>query len=127
MQRKRQKIKEGDEIAFLSRHFVALTCLYEVIGANDIRSHHSMVISGFLLELHEYYFWVTAGHCLKELDKLLASKGVRLHGGSFMDSFAYGGICSSTLTFHRPLTRHPATRRPARPRARSASGGDRRP
>ena len=99
MQRKRQKIREGDEIAFLSRHFVALTCLYEVIDSNDTRSHHSMVISGFLLELHEYYFWVTAGHCLKELDKLLASKGVRLHGGSFMDSFAYGAVHKNPIPF----------------------------
>jgi hypothetical protein len=95
----RQEIQEGDEVAFLSRHFVALTFLYELTNVNGIRSHHSTVFSGFLLEVHGYYFWVTAGHCLKVLDALLVSKGIKVHGGSFMDSFAYGSVHKNAIPF----------------------------
>lgn len=96
---KRIVIREGDEVAFLSRHFVALTCQYEATDAKGIKSHHSLVYSGFLLEVRGYTFWVTAGHCLKELDELLAAKGVRVHGGSFVDWFACGAVHKSPVPF----------------------------
>ena len=65
----------SDPVAFMSRHFVALTCDYETIkrdGSIDRRG--TSVYSGFLLQLHGATFWVTAGHCLKdELDAGMAT------------------------------------------------------
>ncbi|MGA2617043.1 MAG: hypothetical protein ABSF26_05480 [Thermoguttaceae bacterium] len=93
------EIRDGDVVAFMSRHFVALTCHYNLSKPDGTTDHHVPVISGFLLELHGVFFWVTAGHCLKYLDKLLASEGVQVYGGSFMDGFGYGAVHKHALPF----------------------------
>jgi hypothetical protein len=91
--------REGDVVAFMSRHFVALTCHYDLPGTVGAANRHVAVISGFLLEVRDFYFWVTAGHCLKELDKLLASEVVKVCGGGFMDFFGYDAVHKHSVPF----------------------------
>ena len=103
--RMQQEINDDDEVAFLSRHFVALACLYETTNANGAKSQNSMVISGFLLELDGYFFWVTAGHCLKKLETLISTNGVKVLRGSFIDSFAIGAKHKEPLPFRYEVGR----------------------
>jgi len=92
-------VRDSEAVAFMSRHFVALTCLYELANATQTRGPRSLVISGFLLDVRDHYFWVTAGHCLKDFDAILASEGVTVHGGSFVDSFALGAAHKDPVPF----------------------------
>lgn len=81
----------ADAVAFMSRHFVALTCEYEIYQKDGtVKDRGTLVYSGFLLELHGFQFWVTAGHCIKdELHAGLSSGQMRIVGGSFMDCFGF--------------------------------------
>ena len=81
----------SNPVAFMSRHFVALTCDYETVRRDgSVERRGTSVYSGFLLELHGLIFWVTAGHCLKnELDAGIASRQLHITGGSFMDCFGH--------------------------------------
>ena len=80
-----------DPVAFMSRHFIALTCDYETVKWDgSVERRGVSVYSGFLLELHGVMFWVTAGHCIKhELDAGIASGQLRITSGSFMDCFGH--------------------------------------
>src|SRR6266566_4692940 len=45
------------------------------------------VYSGFLLEFRGVPLWVTAGHVLKEIERLRKSQGVRIRGACWLDGF----------------------------------------
>ncbi len=94
-----QEVREGDVVAFMSRHFVALTCHYGFSKADGTTDWQVIAFSGFILEVHGVFFWVTAGHCLKALDLLLAREGIELCGGGFMDYFGYGAVHRQSLPF----------------------------
>jgi hypothetical protein len=87
-----QELQDSDVIKLLSRHFVALACAYEFRNADGSMTRHSVPFSGFLLGMHGYFFWVTAGHCLDELEKLHARKDIKILGEAFLDSFGYGAV-----------------------------------
>ena len=93
------EVWEGDAVAFMSRHFLALSCQYDLHKADGTTDRYVPVFSGFLLEVHGVYFWVTAGHCLKELDALLASDRVQVCGGGFMDYFGYEAVHKHSVPF----------------------------
>ncbi len=93
------EVQEGDAVAFMSRHFVALTCHYNLTHSDGTVSREVFALSGWLLEVHNVYFWVTAGHCLKELDRLLEFKEVEVVGGGFMDSFGYGAVYPGSIPY----------------------------
>ena len=82
---------KGDAVAFMSRHFIAMSCDYEVLGPDGtVLEKKVAVFSGFFLELHGIFFWVTAGHCLKDgLDEPLATGIARIIEGSFLDAFGH--------------------------------------
>ena len=94
-----KELPDGDAVAFMSRHFLALSCHYDLRKADGTTDRHVPVFSGFLLEVHGVHFWVTAGHCLKELDTLLASDRVTVCGGGFMDYFGYEAIHKHSVPF----------------------------
>src|SRR3954463_8704088 len=76
--------------AFLSQHFVALMVEYEGRKADGTYTKiEPLVFSGFLLNLHDVPFWVTAGHCLKELDDKITSGEIKITGGVFLDHFGH--------------------------------------
>ncbi len=72
----------------MSRHLVAYTYSYHSFNDDGSLYHAgTVVISGFLLELDGLLFWVTAGHCLKELDEKINNKLVRIVDGGYLDYF----------------------------------------
>ena len=95
----RENIEDADAVAFMSRHFVALTCHYDLRKADRTTERHVVAFSGFVLELHGAYFWVTAGHCLKQFDELLSFPEVHVCGGGFMDSFGYEAVHTQSVPF----------------------------
>ena len=52
----------------MSRHFVAFVIEYEFFDDNKDVQNHFAVYSGFILSLHDQWYWVTAGHCLRDDD-----------------------------------------------------------
>ena len=85
---------QGEELAFLqfmSRHLVALVGEVELF---DGKAHQWIrrvsAISGFVLALHDTWYWLTAGHCLQRLDRGLRDKTLRISNGHFMDYFGAG-------------------------------------
>jgi len=76
-------------VGFISKHFVALICEYESFNLDGSPLHKgSAVFSGFVIEVNNRWFWVTAGHCLKEtLDENIATGVLKVTGGGFMDYF----------------------------------------
>ncbi|MCX7429031.1 MAG: hypothetical protein NTW96_25820 [Planctomycetia bacterium] len=82
----------------MSRHLVALVAQYETFDDEGRSFHHGVIVySGFVLSLHNRWFWVTAGHCLrnnyaitedeKGLDDLLAAGRIKLISTGFADYF----------------------------------------
>ncbi len=87
-----------DFLAFMSRHLVVLVAQYETFDDEGRSFHHGVIVySGFVLSLHNRWFWVTAGHCLrnkcaiaedeKGLDDLLAAGRIKLISTGFADYF----------------------------------------
>ena len=87
-----------DFLAFMSRHLVALIAQYESFDNEGRSFHHGVIVySGFVLSLHDRWFWVTAGHCLrneqaededeKGLDDLITSGRLKLVSTGFADYF----------------------------------------
>jgi hypothetical protein len=94
-----ETVRDGDVVAFMSRHFVALTCHYNLTHSDGAVSREVFALSGWLLEAHNIHFWVTAGHCLKELDRLLTFKEVEVVGGGFVDSFGYEAVHRDSIPY----------------------------
>lgn len=87
-----------DTVKFMSQHLVSLVVWVRRRGeAMNCES----VCSGFVMELHNGNFvWVTAGHCLKELDHSVNAGHITIVGGGFMDSFG----CEATSSELVPYT-----------------------
>jgi hypothetical protein len=51
------------------RHFVTLTCMQTPPGAPE----HVVLISGFIIEVSGHWFYVTAGHILRDIDQAHAA------------------------------------------------------
>lgn len=81
--------RQPDAVGFMSRHLVALAVDYESFNDDGSLLHRgTMILSGWILELHARLYWVTAGHCFKDLDGWVRDGVVKvLPGGGFMDYF----------------------------------------
>ena len=97
-QRDSEEQNAQDFLKFMSRHLVALIAQYESFDDDGHSFHHGVIIySGFVLSLHDRWFWVTAGHCLKNedataedekgLDDLLRTGKIKLLSTGFADYF----------------------------------------
>lgn len=73
---------------FMSRHLVALVSDYESYNEDGSLLKAGIgVASGFVIELHDQWYWVTAGHCLKRMDKAIKKGFLKILSGCFMDGF----------------------------------------
>ena len=78
--------------SFMAQHFVALSCQYESLNKDGSVFHSgTMIFSGFVIDLLDTWYWVTAGHCVQEeLDDNINQNKIRIVGGSFVDYLGIG-------------------------------------
>jgi endonuclease YncB( thermonuclease family) len=90
-----------DPVRWFGRHFAAYTFDYESFNPDGSLLHRGIgVHSGFFLEIGDNWFWVTAGHCLKdELEDPVAKGQLRLLAGSFMDYFGHEATNTISVPF----------------------------
>jgi len=83
-------------IRFFARHFVSLACVHEPPAEATKADIGTFDISGFIMSVRACWFWVTAGHVIDEVDKLLA-KGRRITQCGLLDSWGEGAQYQNTL------------------------------
>jgi len=95
------KEKERSAVGFMSRHVVALAIDYKSFNDDGSLLHRgTMILSGWIIELVGRFYWVTAGHCFKELDAWIERGTVRVvSGGGFMDYFGNDAVHMHTYPF----------------------------
>lgn len=73
----------------MGQHLIVYTGYYESFNPDGSRLGEGILaLSGFLLAIGERHFWVTAGHCLKDvLEEPLKSKTLKLYSTAFADYF----------------------------------------
>lgn len=76
-------------VRFMSRHLVALTGEYRTFKEEGSLFHRGVfAFSGFVLSMGDRWFWVTAGHCLKdELDGRIKARRMQVSEVAFADYF----------------------------------------
>jgi hypothetical protein len=95
----------SDFLRFMSRHLVALTGQYQSFNTDGSDLHRGVFgFSGFVIEFFGRWFWVTAGHCLKEcLDDPIRAGHLKVWNVGFADHFGLGAKHHDIL----PLTYEP--------------------
>ena len=90
----------------MSRHLVALVAEYESFDDKGDSFHHGLIVySGFVLSLHDHWFWVTAGHCIENhddhdgLDDLITAGRIKLHRVGFADYFGLNAPHRHTIPY----------------------------
>jgi hypothetical protein len=83
----------------MSRHLVALTSEYQSFDKGKLFKHGMLVFSGFVVEIMDKWFWVTAGHCLKLLDSQMPDGLMKLFRTEFMDCFGPGDTVLNGIPF----------------------------
>lgn len=83
----------------MGKHLVVLSAVVERYGEGQRIGTDGIHLSGWILRLHHQFFWVTAGHCLKALDKELAAGTLRLLESSFADYFGDNAKHSHNIPF----------------------------
>lgn len=79
-------VSDNAFVSMLCRHLVGLVVEYQSKDDSGAPVHSRAVISGFVLELHSRWFWVTAGHTLKDyLDKPINDGTLRIIDSGFAD------------------------------------------
>jgi hypothetical protein len=63
----------GEVLKHFGRHIVTLECTYSVLHRNKPHEDARNYYTGFILYSGGAYVWVTAGHCLAEIDEILAN------------------------------------------------------
>lgn len=76
-------------IDFMSQHFVAAIVDAHTLDKGKITSRTVAVFSGWLLEVQDTLFWVTAGHCLRDLDQQINDKDVEIVRFLLKDDLGY--------------------------------------
>ncbi len=104
---KMQRLSYGqsDAVAFMSRHFVALICTVEAKNRDGSVVRGDEVYSGFLMILADRLYWVTAGHCLKGLDKRIRRREATVVRCSLMDCFGWEARHLEPIPFAYELDR----------------------
>lgn len=77
-------------IGFMSRHLVALLVHEDVYNRDGTLYCRAVeVVSGFIISLYDRWFWVTAGHCLRGLDKKISDGEIKVLSVDFADYFGW--------------------------------------
>lgn len=92
--------KSQEFLQYMSRHLVALTAEYKSYKDGKLFHHGVLAFSGFVVEMANRWFWVTAGHCLKRLDENIPAGTIELLATEFMDCFGPGNPNRNGLPFH---------------------------
>lgn len=85
---------------FMSRHLVVLGGAYK--SRTETRA---FAYSGFAMRIRDSLCWVTAGHCLKNLEDALASPEVKVFGCGFSDYFGDGATNFDRVPFEYTIGR----------------------
>lgn len=97
------KPTEQDAASFLRwmcRYLVAMQVRYDVHNSDGSIKPVVILFSGFVLRLHGCSFWVTAGHCIKKLEReLMDSPGVHIHHIHLMDYFGTDAVHQHMIAF----------------------------
>lgn len=72
---------------FLSKHLVAFEYRYRSFNNGELFHTGKNVISGFIIEFHDRWFFVTAGHCFRDLDKLIRDGDIVIDGVGLADFY----------------------------------------
>jgi hypothetical protein len=85
---------QGEGIKFFSQHLVLLELTYTLHNQGKAPAAHSVLFSGFVLDLGGYWIWVSAGHVQADIEDLLGYEQAKdprfrlidtLHGRSITD------------------------------------------
>jgi hypothetical protein len=71
----------------LCRHFVSLQGTYDFREGGSVVKETFFAFSGFVIEVGDTWFYVTAGHVLKQMEKRLADPRVTIKYLSLFDGF----------------------------------------
>ncbi|HVX13080.1 MAG TPA: hypothetical protein VHC22_17990 [Pirellulales bacterium] len=58
-----------------------------------------LIFSGFILRVHNLFFWATAGHCINDFEDLLRHPHVRIQGISLADCFGEDAVFRESIPF----------------------------
>ena len=85
-------------LKFMCRQLVGLGYEFEYQD-NGVRKTSTNIISGFVISMHGRWYWATAGHCLKRLDKQIQSGELKIIGGGFADCFGWDAEFRETIPY----------------------------
>lgn len=77
-------------VNFMAQHFVPLMVRMDHYHKDgSFREENTTVLSGFVMEIDDQWYWTTAGHSLKQLDEQIAAGKLSVLGCSFVDYMGY--------------------------------------
>jgi hypothetical protein len=85
-------ITDHDIVSYFHRHLVPILITLQR-GSVD----HTFAITAFVLSVQGYWFLITAGHCVKQVDELEEESGYQILRCFLIDSLGSGA------TFHEPI------------------------
>ena len=88
--------KKREFIRYMSRHLVALTG--KRINKRKKAATY-FVYSGFVIKIRDEWFWATAGHCVKQLNRWISAKRIQLSHVCFADFFGPNATSSDQIPF----------------------------
>lgn len=85
----------------MSRHLVVLTGVYESYNDDGTLFHTGLfAFSGFVMNLHDRLYWVTAGHCLEEkFDEPINAGKLKVIRCGFADYFGENASNNMCIPF----------------------------
>ena len=83
-------------LQFFCRHLVALCITYQQLNDKNkpINEVKFDATSGLIINIRGVYYFLTAGHILKNLEEALRSENVLIHGSVLADTFGPGAASS---------------------------------
>lgn len=84
---------------WMCRHLVVLSAFVDEVQDDSTIHRRLIALSGFLMLLHDMPFWVTAGHCFRDLNKLMDRPGTTVSEFAFADYFGLDAINEHDIPF----------------------------
>jgi len=96
-------IKEPSFIDFMGKHLVVLSGVAERFENGKHVRTDGFKLSGWILRLHDEFYWVTAGHCLGNLDDGIRGGTLRIIECGFADYFGDNARYGHNIPFSYEL------------------------
>lgn len=86
---------------YLCRHLVALVTSYQIVNKNGQPQDKSeaLLYSGCILSIRNTWFFLTAGHILKSIERDLNDKRIRFNNWRILDDFGPDTISHQSIPF----------------------------